>query len=77
MTLLISINNYFFVVSVAILDVSAAILEVVSAAIGAILEVSVDIVDVESFVVSVVEEPPHAASNADVQTITSNFFILI
>ena len=64
--------------SAAILEVSAAILEVVSAAIGAILEVvSVDIVDVESFVASVLEDPPHAANNADVQTITSNFFMLI
>lgn len=64
--------------SAAILDVSADIFEVVSVDIGAILEVvSVDIVDVESDFVSVLEEPPHAASNADVQTITSNFFMLI
>lgn len=63
--------------SAAILDVSADIFEVVSVDIGAILEVSVDIVDVESVFVSVLEEPPHAVSNADVQTITSNFFMLI
>ncbi len=64
--------------SVAILDVSADIVEVVSADIGAILEVSADIVDVESLVdSSELEPPPHAASNADVQTITSNFFMLI
>ena len=75
---LYTINNYFFVVSVAILVVSVAIFEVVSAAIGAILDVSADIVDVESFVdSSELEEPPHAASNAEVQTITSNFFMLI
>jgi hypothetical protein len=65
-------------VSVAILDVSADIFEDVSADIGAIVDVSVDIVDVESFVdSSEVEPPPHAASNADVQTTTNNFFMLI
>ncbi|HSQ43946.1 MAG TPA: hypothetical protein VLM16_03055 [Ginsengibacter sp.] len=77
-----TINNYFFfVVSADILVVSADIL-VVSAdildeseAIGAIVESFVTVVESEE--VSVVEEPPQAASNAEVQTITSNFFILI
>jgi hypothetical protein len=66
-------------VSVAIFDVSAIIFVVVSGvAAGAIVDVSVDIVDVESLVVSVVEEPPlQAAKNAEMQTITNNFFILI
>jgi hypothetical protein len=72
---LLSINNYFFVVSLIILDVSLIILEE-SEAIGAIVESFATAV--VSVVVSVLEvSPPQAASKADVHTITSNFFILI
>jgi hypothetical protein len=68
---------YFLVVSVAILEVSADIVWLVSAAIGAAV-VSVATVVVVSVVVSVDEEPPlQAAKNAETQTIINNFFILI
>jgi len=52
---------------------------VVSATAGAIFEVvSVDIVDVESFVVvSVLEPPLQAAKNAVTQIASNTFFILI
>jgi len=66
------------VVSVVILVVSVVILDIVSA--GAIVEsfVTVVVVEVESFVVSVLEEPPlQDARNAETQTIIRNFFILI
>lgn len=75
---LCSINNYFFVVSAFIFDVSADILEVVSA-IGAILDVvSVGVTAVESLGVSELEEPPlQAANEAETKRITNNFFMLI
>jgi uncharacterized protein involved in exopolysaccharide biosynthesis len=64
----------FFVVSVAIFVVSAAILEDVSVV---IFEVSADVVVVESEpVVELPEPPPQAAKNADIETITNNFFML-
>jgi hypothetical protein len=55
-------------VSLAILDVSAAL----------ILEVSVETLVVESVFTSVLEEPPlQAAKNAEIERTISTFFILI
>jgi hypothetical protein len=67
---------YFFVVSVAILLVSVAIVDVVSAGAVIIEDVSVDTV-VESVVVSVleVELSLHATKNAETERAIINFFI--
>ena len=73
-----NLEIYFFVVSVAILLVSVAIVEEVSAGAGAAIieDVSVDTV-VESVFVSVldVELSLHATKNAETARAIINFFI--